>query len=77
VQVEVEVEGDAEGVDADAEGVDADVDADVDASGSPTDVDAADLGLVQVSKFPCARSNAVLKSGSCCLMRTLFMGMVL
>jgi hypothetical protein len=41
---------------------------------SPTDlVDAAGFVLVQVSKFPSARSKAVLKSGSCCFTRKLFM----
>jgi hypothetical protein len=70
VQVQVHAEGDA-GVEVEAEGVD------VSAGESPTDapVDAADVDfLVQVSKFSSARSNAVLKSGSCCFTRKLFMG---
>jgi hypothetical protein len=71
-----EAEGDAEldavveGVAVVAEGVD-DVAA---GEASPTDlVDGADFVLVHVSKFPSARSNAVLKSGSCCFNSKLFM----
>jgi imidazole glycerol phosphate synthase subunit HisF len=71
----VQAEGDAE-FDTDASGVNVDVDVAAGVLLSPFDVDGADDGfdLVQVSKFPSARSNAVLKSGSCCLIRKLFMG---
>ena len=58
--------------DADDEGVD--IDAGAALLLSPFDVDGADFDLVQVSKLPSARSNAVLKSGSCCFTRKLFMG---
>jgi hypothetical protein len=67
----VQAEGDAE---YDAEGVDVDVDVAAGVLLSPSDVDAAGFDLVQVSKFSSARSNAVLKSGSCCFTRKLFMG---
>jgi hypothetical protein len=66
VQADADDEADAA---ADEEG------ADVTTRESPTDdpVDAADLCWVQVSKLPSARSKAVLKSGSCCFKRKLFM----
>jgi hypothetical protein len=78
----VQAEGDAElEVDADADDDDADVDFAAGVLLSPFDVDVdvdvdavGCFDMVHVSKLPSARSNAVLKSGSCCLTRKLFMG---